>query len=79
MTSLLLLDLKDIRSLLTNIAERAKKLARPMAIVTTATIGAIRAKLLVLEQLEGGRNVLWRTRTPRFPTSCAPRAMAAAP
>ncbi|MEZ5872367.1 MAG: DUF853 domain-containing protein [Nitratireductor sp.] len=50
---LLLLDLKDIRSLLANIAERAKEIASTYGYVTTATIGAIQRQLLVLEQ-QGG-------------------------
>ena len=50
---LLLLDLKDIRSLLTNIAERAKEIGATYGYVTTATIGAIQRQLLVLEQ-QGG-------------------------
>ena len=50
---MLLLDLKDIRALLSNIADRAKEIAATYGYVTTATIGAIQRQLLVLEQ-QGG-------------------------
>jgi DNA helicase HerA-like ATPase len=47
---LLLLDLKDLRALLTNIQERAKEISGRYGNVTTASIGAIQRALLVLEQ-----------------------------
>ncbi|MFZ1813255.1 MAG: helicase HerA-like domain-containing protein [Rhizobiaceae bacterium] len=50
---LLLLDLKDLRALLADIADRAKEIAATYGFVTTATIGAIQRQLLVLDQ-QGG-------------------------
>ena len=47
---LLLLDLKDLRALLTNVQERAKEISARYGNVTTASIGAIQRALLVLEQ-----------------------------
>ncbi|WEJ60473.1 helicase HerA-like domain-containing protein [Devosia sp. FJ2-5-3] len=47
---LLLLDLKDLRALLTNVQERAKEISGRYGNVTTASIGAIQRALLVLEQ-----------------------------
>ncbi|MBF0677965.1 MAG: DUF853 family protein [Devosia sp.] len=46
---LLLLDLKDLRALLTNVQERAKEISGRYGNVTTASIGAIQRALLVLE------------------------------
>jgi len=50
---LLLLDLKDLRALLTHISERAKEIASTYGLVSTQSIGAIQRQLLVLEQ-QGG-------------------------
>src|SRR5690606_27703054 len=47
---LLLLDLKDLRALLTDLQERAKEISGRYGNVTTASIGAIQRSLLVLEQ-----------------------------
>lgn len=47
---LLLLDLKDLRSLLTDMGERASDLATKYGYMSTASIGAIQRQLLVLEQ-----------------------------
>lgn len=47
---LALLDLKDLRSLLTNIAERASEIGARYGNVTTASVGSIQRELLVLEQ-----------------------------
>lgn len=47
---LLLLDLKDLRSLLVNLQERAKEISGRYGNVTTASIGAIQRALLVLEE-----------------------------
>ncbi len=47
---LLLLDLKDLRSLLINVQERAKEISGRYGNVTTASIGSIQRALLVLEQ-----------------------------
>ncbi|MBJ6988169.1 MULTISPECIES: helicase HerA-like domain-containing protein [unclassified Devosia] len=47
---LLLLDLKDLRSLLVEIQGRAKEISARYGNVTTASIGAIQRSLLVLEQ-----------------------------
>lgn len=52
---LLLLDLKDLRSLLVHVDERAKELSRRYGNVSSASIGAIQRGLLVLEQ-QGGDN-----------------------
>lgn len=46
---LLLLDLKDLRAVLTFIAEQAPQLSRTYGNVSTASIGAIQRQLLVLE------------------------------
>ncbi len=46
---LLLLDLKDLRSLLSNLAERARDLTSDYGNVTRASVGAIQRQLLVLE------------------------------
>jgi len=50
---LLLLDLKDLQALLTNIAERAQEISGQYGNVTKASVGAIQRQLLVLEQ-QGG-------------------------
>jgi uncharacterized protein len=47
---MLLLDLKDLRSLLTNMADRASDLSVKYGYMSTASIGAIQRRLLVLEQ-----------------------------
>ncbi len=52
---LLLLDLKDLRALLTNVNDRAKEIAATYGLVSTQSIGAIQRQLLVLEQ-QGGDN-----------------------
>ena len=51
---LLLLDLKDLRSLLIEIANRKKEISQTYGHVSTASIGAIQRGLLVLEQ-QGGK------------------------
>ncbi|KPL52075.1 hypothetical protein ABB55_07400 [Prosthecomicrobium hirschii] len=50
---LLILDLKDLRALLSHVAERAGELTTDYGNVTKATIGTIQRQLLVLEQ-QGG-------------------------
>jgi DNA helicase HerA-like ATPase len=50
---LLLLDMKDLQSLLANIAERADEIARRYGNVTKQSVGAIQRSLLILEQ-QGG-------------------------
>ncbi|WP_196259291.1 helicase HerA-like domain-containing protein [Pelagibacterium limicola] len=50
---LLLLDLKDLRALLTHLAENRANLSARYGNITTATIGAIQRALLVIEQ-QGG-------------------------
>jgi len=52
---LLLLDLKDLQSLLANMAERADELGAKYGNVTKPSIGAIQRSLLILEQ-QGGIN-----------------------
>ncbi|ALK10173.1 helicase HerA-like domain-containing protein [Blastochloris viridis] len=52
---LLLLDLKDLRALLSHIAERAGELTTEYGNVTKQTIGAIQRQLLVLENQGGAR------------------------
>ncbi len=47
---LLLLDMKDLQSLLANIAERADEISRRYGNVTRPSVGAIQRTLLVLEQ-----------------------------
>lgn len=47
---LLLLDLKDLRSLLTHIDERRKEVSVTYGRVSTASVGAIQRRLLVLEE-----------------------------
>jgi DNA helicase HerA-like ATPase len=50
---LLLLDLKDLQSLLAHVAERASELSRVYGNVSKASVGAIQRQLLVLER-QGG-------------------------
>ncbi len=50
---LLLLDLKDLRALLTEVSERSKEVSARYGNVAAASIGAIQRALLVLEQ-QGG-------------------------
>ncbi|CAH1669268.1 MULTISPECIES: helicase HerA-like domain-containing protein [unclassified Chelatococcus] len=50
---LLLLDLKDLRALLTFVAEQAKDLTATYGNVSTQSIGAIQRQLLVLENQKG--------------------------
>lgn len=52
---LLLLDLKDLRALLTNMAERSRELAAEYGYMSKPSIGAIQRQLLVLEQ-QGGEH-----------------------
>ncbi len=52
---LLLLDLKDLRALMVNVAERAKELSAEYGNVSKASVGAIQRSLLVLED-QGGEN-----------------------
>ena len=47
---MLLLDLKDLRALLTSMAERSKELTSSYGYVSKQSIGAIQRQLLVLEQ-----------------------------
>jgi DNA helicase HerA-like ATPase len=47
---LLLLDMKDLRSLLANIAERADEIGAKYGNVTKASVGAIQRTLLILDQ-----------------------------
>ena len=54
---LLLLDLKDLRSMLAHVAERASELSTIYGNVSKASIGAIQRRLLVLER-QGGENFL---------------------
>ena len=52
---LLLLDMKDLQALLSNMAERASEIAARFGNVTKLSIGAIQRSLLILEQ-QGGNN-----------------------
>lgn len=52
---LLLLDLKDLRALLVEIAERAKELSAEYGHVSRASVGAIQRRLLALEE-QGAEN-----------------------
>lgn len=52
---LLLLDLKDLRAMLTHVAERSSELSTVYGNVSKASIGAIQRRLLVLER-QGGDN-----------------------
>jgi len=54
---LLLLDLKDLRSLITFVGEQSKELSTTYGNITTPTVGSIQRRLLVLEQ-QGGENLL---------------------
>ncbi len=47
---LLLLDMKDLRALLSNLAERADEIGAKYGNVTKASVGAIQRTLLILEQ-----------------------------
>ncbi|MGI9387855.1 MAG: helicase HerA-like domain-containing protein [Methyloligellaceae bacterium] len=69
---LLILDLKDLRALLVNIAERAKELTTEYGNISKASVGSIQRRLLVLEEQGGDHffgepalkiNELMRTRT----------------
>lgn len=52
---LLLLDMKDLQSMLGNVAERAQEISARYGNVTRASVGAIQRALLVLEQQGGDR------------------------
>jgi DNA helicase HerA-like ATPase len=52
---LLLLDLKDLRALLTFIAENAKSLTQTYGNVSSTSVGAIQRQLLVIENQKGDR------------------------
>jgi len=52
---LLLLDMKDLRALLSNLAEHAGEITTTYGNVTKATVGAIQRRLLVLEN-QGGEH-----------------------
>ncbi len=52
---LLLLDMKDLQSLLNNIAERSKEISGRYGNVTKQSVGAIQRSLLILEN-QGGSN-----------------------
>ena len=52
---LLLLDLKDLRALLAEVAERSKELSATYGNVSKASVGAIQRQLLVLEEQGGDR------------------------
>ncbi|RME98228.1 MAG: DUF853 family protein, partial [Alphaproteobacteria bacterium] len=52
---LLLLDLKDLRALMVNVAERAGELSAEYGNVSKASVGAIQRRLLVLEE-QGGEH-----------------------
>ena len=52
---LLLLDLKDLRAMLTHVAERSSELSTIYGNVSKASVGAIQRRLLVLER-QGGEN-----------------------
>ena len=54
---LLLLDLKDLRSLITFVAEQSKELSSVYGNVTKPSVGSIQRRLLVLEQ-QGGESLL---------------------
>ncbi|MBW8269785.1 helicase HerA-like domain-containing protein [Caldovatus aquaticus] len=51
---LLLLDLKDLRAMLSHLAERAEEIGTAYGHVSRATIGAIQRRLLMLEQAGAG-------------------------
>lgn len=52
---LALLDMKDLRALMVNVAERAKELTTEYGNVSAASVGAIQRRLLVLEE-QGGED-----------------------
>lgn len=52
---LLLLDLKDLRSLLTHVAENARQITLRYGAVSASSVGAIQRALLVLDQQGGER------------------------
>ncbi len=52
---LLLLDMKDLRSLLSNLADRAQEISGSYGNVSKSSVGAIQRQLLVLEQ-QGAEN-----------------------
>jgi len=52
---LLILDLKDLRALMSHVAERASELSAEYGNVSKASVGAIQRRLLVLEE-QGGEN-----------------------
>jgi len=52
---LLLLDMKDLRALLVNLAERASEISTQYGNVSPASIGAIQRQLLVLEEQGGAQ------------------------
>jgi DNA helicase HerA-like ATPase len=52
---LLLLDMRDLQALLTNIAERANEISSRYGNVSKSSVGAIQRTLLILEQ-QGGNN-----------------------
>jgi DNA helicase HerA-like ATPase len=54
---MLLLDMKDLRALLTNLADRGGKITTTYGNVAKATVGAIQRRLLVLEN-QGGEHFL---------------------
>jgi len=58
---LLLLDLKDLRAMLANVAARASELTVQYGNVTKATVGTIQRQLLQLEA-QGAEHFFWRTR-----------------
>ena len=45
-----ILDLKDLRAMIANVAERSKELSQQYGNVATASVGAIQRRLLVLEE-----------------------------
>ncbi len=63
---MLLLDLKDLRSLLVAMGERASELTATYGYMSKPSIGAIQRQLLVLEQ-QGGEGFSG-SRHSRFPT-----------
>lgn len=54
---LLLLDLKDLRALLTSVGENAKALTLEYGNISKASVGAIQRRLLVLEEQQGEKFV----------------------
>lgn len=50
-----ILDMRDLRSLLVNVGERTKELGLQYGNISTASVGAIQRRLLVLEE-QGGMN-----------------------